>query len=216
MGNVCPWCCKNQDDSQSNDHAVDGSAFNNSQRSLTSSEVNDRTPLLSKSGNNQYHPVTPLVINMPNNSDSSSFMPTAVPPPPIVRDDPQSAAIKSKGSPNETTESTMATIVEHMLPHLIDVGGWGNAGNLTSTSTTTSTHSNHIRQLLDKSPSSTSSRSSISLPEVGSSGLSTLLSARPVSSEICHFVAHTAGELSRLLVDEIRIVHKEDLVVIFE
>ena len=44
MGNICPWCCKTSDDSQSNNNLSDGSAITNSQHSLTSSEVNDRTP----------------------------------------------------------------------------------------------------------------------------------------------------------------------------
>jgi hypothetical protein len=46
MGNLCPWCCKNSDDSQSNNNLGDGSVITTSQRSLASSEVNDRTPFV--------------------------------------------------------------------------------------------------------------------------------------------------------------------------
>ena len=46
MGNICPWCCKNSDDSQSTNNVSDNSAIGNSQRSLTPSEVNDRTPFV--------------------------------------------------------------------------------------------------------------------------------------------------------------------------
>jgi hypothetical protein len=45
MGNLCPWC-KTSDDSQSDNNFRDGSALTNSQHSLTSSEVNDRTPFV--------------------------------------------------------------------------------------------------------------------------------------------------------------------------
>jgi hypothetical protein len=44
MGNICPWC-KTSDESQSNNNLHDGSVTN-SQHSLASSEVNDRTPFV--------------------------------------------------------------------------------------------------------------------------------------------------------------------------
>jgi hypothetical protein len=46
MGNICPWCCKDPDDTRSNNNLGDGLAANNSQRSLASSEANDRTPFV--------------------------------------------------------------------------------------------------------------------------------------------------------------------------
>ncbi len=117
-------------------------------------------------------------------------------------------------STNETTETRMAFIVEGMLSKLIDVGSSGS--NLPQTnSNTNGLHSpnDQLRHLLSKSLSSTKIST---LPDVGLNNLPSLLSARPISSDVCHFVAHTAGELSRLLIDEIKIIHKEDLVVVFE
>lgn len=43
MGNICPWC-KNSDDSESNNNHHDRSVLTNSQNSLSTPEVNDRTP----------------------------------------------------------------------------------------------------------------------------------------------------------------------------
>lgn len=45
MGNICPWC-KTGVNSDSDDNPRDGSRLTNSQRSLASSEVNDRTPFV--------------------------------------------------------------------------------------------------------------------------------------------------------------------------
>ena len=108
----------------------------------------------------------------------------------------------------------MAIIVERMLPDLIDVGGWG-AGTHQNNSNGPNTNgqNDQLKQLVSKSLQS--ARVS-SLPDAGTSNLSSLLSGRPISADICHFVAHTASELSRLLIDEIKIVHKEELVVTFE
>jgi hypothetical protein len=115
---------------------------------------------------------------------------------------------------NETADSSMAIIVERMLPDLIDVGGWGTGPHQTNTNTQTfSAQNDHLKQILSKSLQSTRI---LSLPDAGTSNLSSLLSSRPISSETCHFVAHTASDLSRFLMDEIKIVHKEDLVVTFE
>jgi len=108
----------------------------------------------------------------------------------------------------------MAIIVERMLPDLIDVGGWGTGTHQTNSNTQNSNiHHDHLKQSLTKSLKSSRVPT---LPDAGTSNLSSLLSSRPISSETCHFVAHTASELSRLLIDEIKIVHKEDLVVTFE
>jgi len=115
---------------------------------------------------------------------------------------------------NETAETKMAFIVEGMLSKLIDVGTSGS--NITQTNSNINglnTQNDNLRHLLNKSLSSTKLST---LPDAGLNNLPSLLSGRPISSDICHFVAHTAGELSRLLIDEIKIVHKEDLVVVFE
>ncbi len=120
----------------------------------------------------------------------------------------------AKIPPNETAESSMATIVDRMLPDLIDVGGWGAGAHQTNSNTQNSNGQNdQLRQTLSKSLQSIRPAS---LPDAGTSNLSSLLSNRPVSSDVCHYVAHTASELSRLLMDEIKIIHKEDLVVTFE
>jgi hypothetical protein len=100
MGNLCPWC-KTTDDSQLDNNVRDGSTSTNSQRSLTSSQVNDRTPfvlfinsifisctffprLLDKTGtHNQYNqPITPVILNAPTNVEPSSHLTSIVPPPP--------------------------------------------------------------------------------------------------------------------------------------
>jgi hypothetical protein len=119
-----------------------------------------------------------------------------------------------KVSSNETAESTMAIIVERMLPDLIDVGGWGAGTHQNNPNgPNTNGQNDQLKLLVSKSLQSTRASS---LPDAGTSNLSSLLSGRPISADICHFVAHTASELSRLLIDEIKIVHKEELVVTFE
>ena len=108
----------------------------------------------------------------------------------------------------------MAFIVDGMLSKLIDVGSNhsglhannGHANGLNA-------QNDHLRNVLNKSLMSTQLTT---LPDAGLTNLPSLLSDRPISSEICHYVANTASELSRLLIDEIKIVHKEDLVAIFE
>jgi hypothetical protein len=108
----------------------------------------------------------------------------------------------------------VTNIVERMLPDLIDVGGWGAGTHQTNpTGQNVSIQNDHLKQSVSRQLQS----ACISpLPDAGTSNLSSLLSGRPISADICHFVAHTASELSRLLIDEIKIVHKEDLVVTFE
>lgn len=108
----------------------------------------------------------------------------------------------------------MATIVERMLPDLIDVGGWGAGAPQTNVNSQTfNAQNDRLKQSLIKSLQSTRL---LSLPDCGPTNLSALLSSRPISSETCHFVSHTANDLSRFLIDEIKIIHKEDLVVTFE
>lgn len=47
MGNLCSWCFKNQDESQTNGNLNGNySGLNNSERSLTSSVNDERTPLV--------------------------------------------------------------------------------------------------------------------------------------------------------------------------
>jgi hypothetical protein len=47
MGNICSWCLKTQDESQSNGNlAEDSSGLTHSERSLIQSEDNERTPLV--------------------------------------------------------------------------------------------------------------------------------------------------------------------------
>lgn len=119
-----------------------------------------------------------------------------------------------KASSDENGETSMNMIVEKMLPDLIDVVGWGAGTNSTATNGASSNgNQEQLRQYVSKS---FQSPRLTALPDAGTSNLSSLLSGRPISAEICHFVAHTATELSRLLIDEIKIVHKEDLVVTFE
>ena len=108
----------------------------------------------------------------------------------------------------------MTRIVERMLPDLIDVGGWGGGTHpIVSRSQNANMQSDYLKQTLYKSLQSSRATT---LPDVGLSSLSALLSRRPISSDLCHFVAHTANELSCLLIDEIKIIHKEELVVTFE
>jgi len=120
-----------------------------------------------------------------------------------------------EGSTNETAQTKMACIVEGMLSKLIDVGHGGSGGVHQTNSNTNgfNTQNDHLRQILNKSLSSTKTSQ---LPDAGLNNLPSLLSGRPISSDICHFVTRTAGELSRLLIEEIKITHKEDLVVVFE
>ena len=106
----------------------------------------------------------------------------------------------------------MAFIVEGMLSKLIDVGGSNLPPNNVHVNESNASN-DHLRHAVHKSLSSTSL---FALPDAGLNNLPSLLSGRPISSDICHFVAQTAGELSRLLIEEIKIIHKEDLVVVFE
>jgi hypothetical protein len=129
---------------------------------------------------------------------------------------PQSLAseIKTEMPSNETAETKMAFIVEGMLSKLIDVASGGSSIQQTNSNVNGLNKENdNLKQLVNKG---LSSKKISSLPDAGLNNLPSLLSGRPISSDICHFVAHTAGELSHLLIDEIKIVHKEELVVVFE
>ncbi|CAF2406005.1 unnamed protein product [Rotaria sp. Silwood2] len=207
MGNICSWCFKTEDDSQLNSNLDDHSEITNSQRPLSTPKVNDRTPLLSKSGNHNNQSVTSAIYNSQSNGE---ILPaTQLPQPPLineVRTDTKAA--------NETAESKMAFIVEGMLSKLIDVSNSGSNIHQANTNTNElDTENDYLRQLLTKSLSSTKI---LAIPDAGLNNLPSLLSGRPISSDICHFVAHTAGELSSLLINEIKIIHKEQLVVVFE
>lgn len=106
----------------------------------------------------------------------------------------------------------MAFIVEGMLSKLIDVAGANMPTNNVNVNEF-NLPNDQLRHAIHKSLSSTTV---VALPDAGLNNLPSLLSGRPISSDICHFVAQTAGELSRLLIEEIKIIHKEDLVVVFE
>ena len=102
----------------------------------------------------------------------------------------------------------MTTIVEETVPKLIDVCGQSATVRVPSTGS-----NSHLRQIVHQSFSS--SRLPV-LPDVSLSNLPSLLADRPISSEACYHVARTAEELSRLLTDEVKITHRENLVAIFE
>jgi len=221
MGNICPCCRKNPDDLQSNHHG-DGRGISDSQNSISASGVDERTHLLQPS-----QPVTrkkydqtgaSVMTSLTGTGDSSSLVTAVVAPPlPGLTNETHQDVSTGKTSSNDNTETSMALIVEKMLPDLIDVGVWGAGTTTTNTATvngsTINGQNEQLKQLVSKSFQS--NRLPV-LPDSGTSNLSSLLSGRPISAEICHFVAHTASELSRLLIDEIKIVHKEDLVVTFE
>ncbi|CAF1028248.1 unnamed protein product [Adineta steineri] len=207
MGNICSWCLKNEDVSHTNGHTGDYNGISNSQRSVSLSEDDPRAPLLKKSSSNHNHrPVTANNSNSQLNGESSSYAPFPTPLPSINEPRTDTTA---KVSTNETAESKMAFIVEGMLSKLIDVGN-ARTGIMSTNSNINgfNNQNDHLKQILNKSFSS--AKLSL-LPDVGLNNLPSLLSGRPISSDICHFVAHTAGELSRLLIEEIKIIHKEEL-----
>ena len=115
----------------------------------------------------------------------------------------------------KNADNEMARIVEGMFSKLIDVtgGGGSNIPQTNANAHRVNSENDPLKQLLIKS---LSSPKLLAIPDAGLNNLPSLLSGRPISSEVCHYVAHTAGELSRLLVDEIKIVHREQLVVVFE
>ncbi|CAF3419142.1 unnamed protein product [Rotaria sp. Silwood1] len=207
MGNICSWCFKTEDDSQMNNNADNHSEIINSQRQSSTSKVNDRTPLLSKSGNHNNHSITPILQNSQSNGEVLPA--TQLLQPPVINE----TRTETK-TINETAENKMASIVEGMLSKLIDVSNSGSNMHQTNTNTNgLNTENDYLRQLLTTSLSSTKI---LAIPDAGLNNLPSLLSGRPISSDICHFVAHTAGELSSLLINEIKIIHKEQLVVVFE
>lgn len=219
MGNICPWCRKNPDELQSNHHA-DGRSISDSHNSVSASTSDERTRLLQPSQlvtRKKYDQAGTSVITSPTSTGDSSSLVTHVVPPPLpgLTNENQNEGSTVKTSSNENPESSMTSIVDKMLPDLIDVGGWG-AGAITTATTNGSTLNGQNEQLKQLVNKSFQSHRLPSLPDAGTANLSSLLSGRPISAEICHFVAHTASELSRLLIDEIKIVHKEDLVVTFE
>jgi hypothetical protein len=159
--------------------------------------------LIDKSGNHNH---VPVILHSQSNGEVSTLLP--LPPPPLIND------TKTEISRNETADTKMAFIVDSMVSKLIDVASGGTGIHQTNSNTYgSSTQNESLKQLLNKSLSSTKLSS---LPDAGLNNLPLLLSGRPISSDICHFVAHTAGELSHLLIDEIKIIHKEELVVVFE
>ncbi|CAF3603155.1 unnamed protein product [Rotaria socialis] len=209
MGNICSWCVKNEDQSQSNGSLNDTSEIQNPQQtSVSAPKGSERTPLLSKSGNHNCPPTTPVTLSSPLNSEFLSVIPP--PEQPVADQGRVETRTDSQNAHNE-----MARIVEGMFSKLIDVtgGGGSNIRQRNANAYEVNSKNDSLKQLLIKS---LSSPKLLAIPDAGLNNLPSLLSGRPVSSEVCHYVAHTAGELSRLLVDEIRIVHKEQLVVVFE
>ncbi|UJR21466.1 hypothetical protein I4U23_024551 [Adineta vaga] len=210
MGNICSWCLKSQDQLHTNGNLGDYTGIRNSEHS---SEITDRTPLLSHSNSRKNLSVTPVISNSQSFGESSSYPP--FPPPLVTISEPKPDTLTTNVQPTETAETKMAFIVEGMLSKLIDVGNGGASGIHPSNANANGFNSqnDHLRQTLSKSLSSTTIPS---LPDAGVNNLPSLLSGPPISSETCHFVTHTAAELSHLLLEEIKIVHKEDLVVVFE
>ncbi|CAF0775775.1 unnamed protein product [Didymodactylos carnosus] len=194
MGNICPWC-KNHDE-----------------------EPTERTPLLIP---NQTQ------TSLSNENSVTSVQPENTPP-----------------EPNPFTE--MTTIVENMFPKLIDVIEWernppnvqpvlaDENGDYSSTRQNSEHNTKLIKalqtliqkknyNLVNSTPNSNntsytslSSSSSAILPDCGSTTLVSVLSAKPVSQELCHYVSTMAEDFNRVIIEEIKIVHKEDLVVNFE
>ena len=96
MGNICPWCCKNLDDSQSNNNRNSDSAVTTT---FTSSEVNDRTPFVIKEFQTSSFPRFIFFISLlgghsrnrhsipvndqyaATNTEQSSLSPSILPPP---------------------------------------------------------------------------------------------------------------------------------------
>ncbi|CAF0825371.1 unnamed protein product [Adineta ricciae] len=84
MGNICPWCCKNSDDTQSNQNDNEDSNITGSQRSIIRSEPTDRTPLLYDSNNHRqnHQPVNAGTFNPTVTIEPPSLITTVDPPPP--------------------------------------------------------------------------------------------------------------------------------------
>ncbi|CAF0722838.1 unnamed protein product [Adineta ricciae] len=207
MGNLCSWCLKSQDSSHTNGTLGD---YTNSERL---SENTDRTPLLGHSNSRKNLSMTSALPNSPSNGESTSYPPLLSPL--VTIHEPRTDSSTNNVLANETAETKMAFIVEGMLSKLIDVGNGGSSGIHRSNSNGNGFNSqnDHLRQILTKS---LTMPKTLVLPDAGLNNLPSLLSGRPISSDICHFVTHTAADLSHLLIEEIKIVHKEDLVVVFE
>jgi len=223
MGNLCPWCCKNPDDSENQEQPP-----------------TDRTPLLPKPNSH---------VNQ-NDSQETTIQPGQGTPP-ETNSAQAMAKIVEKMLPdlidviawdgNTNQQQTVPpttnglTDSENGNGHLIGShsggggGGTGSRGeendrqtkliktlttliqkknyNLVNNSQTTSANTSNSYLL--------SSSSSI-LPDCGSTALVSILSAKPVSQEHCHYVTTLANDINRLIIEEFKISHKEDLVVNFE
>lgn len=108
----------------------------------------------------------------------------------------------------------MALIVEVMLSRLIDVSSSvSNINRANPNPNDFNTDNDCLQQPLIKSLSSTNVPL---LPDVGLNNITPVLSRPTISSDICRFVTITASELSNLYSNEIKIMHKEELVVTFE
>ncbi|CAF2136908.1 unnamed protein product [Rotaria magnacalcarata] len=185
MGNICSWCVKNEDQSQLNGSLNDTSEIQNPQQtSVSASEVSERTPLLSKSGNDNYPSTTPVTLSSPLNGEVLSV----IPPP----QQPVSDQVRVEtGTEIQTAQSEMARIVEGMFSKLIDITGGGGGSNIHQANANAyrvNSENDSLKQLLMKS---LSSPKLLAIPDAGLNNLPSLLSGRPVSSEVCRYVVHT-------------------------
>ena len=108
----------------------------------------------------------------------------------------------------------MAFIVDGILLKFIDVTSSGiNIHQPIINTDEFNTENNDLKSLVIHS---LSSQQSLTKFDVGLNNLSSLLSQRTLSKDMCHFMAHNVTELSHSLINEIKVTHKEDLVVVFE
>lgn len=109
----------------------------------------------------------------------------------------------------------MAAIVEGIILKLIDVSGAGasNVPQSHASADGTKTDNDSLKELLVKSMTSATL---LSIPNVGINSIPTLLAEQPVSHDVCCYVARTAIDFSNLLANDMKIIHKEQLVVVFE
>lgn len=108
----------------------------------------------------------------------------------------------------------MNLIVDEILPKLIDVcrnvpHPYSQKSKINRSNDT----ENSTKQRIEKS---LVANSSTNFPDAGFTNLPSLMSDRALSSNLCHYLAYSTNELSRFFIDEIKIIHKEELVVIFE
>ncbi|CAF1111264.1 unnamed protein product [Didymodactylos carnosus] len=199
MGNIC---CKNQEDDES-DHLTPNETtlllppnhtqpVNSTEKSVTSVEPQKTSP-----EPNPFAEMTTIVENMfPKLIDVIEWEKN----PPVVQstlsndDGSFSSSTRQDGEHNAKLIKTLQTLMQKKNYNLVN--------NTLISNNTSST--------------SLSSSSSAILPDCGSTTLVSVLSAKPVSQELCHYVSTMVEDINRLIIDDIKILHKEDLVVTFE